>query len=438
MSGTQRLPARVDAAVLGAGLAGLQCARELVGAGLDVVVLDPADAVGGRVRSEHVDGFTVDRGFQLLNPAYPAVRRWVDTSALGLQPLPAGVAARLDGGTARVADPRREPRLLPATVRGALPLLRGAPAAARWGRPLLTRDHRGLVGRAARTRSDGSLRSALDAHGVRGDLRRVLDAFLAGVVLDDSGETSDHFALLLTRAFLDGTPSLPRAGMQALPDQLARGLGERLHLGRAAVALRSDDGGATVETEDGAVEARVVVVATSGVAAASLLGDSVLPPPAIRGVVTHWWALPGDRVDPGPGLLHVDARSRPTGPLVNTAVVSAAAPSYAPAGRHLVQASALLGEDRAAPDEATMRRHAAELLGAGGTGWETVARHEVRDALPAQPAPLAHRQEQVLGPSLVVCGDHRDTASLQGALVSGHRAAGAVRRLVGAPAHGRR
>ncbi|NYD59703.1 phytoene dehydrogenase-like protein, partial [Nocardioides marinisabuli] len=143
MSGTQRLPARVDVAVLGAGLAGLQCARELVGAGLDVVVLDPADAVGGRVRSEHVDGFTVDRGFQLLNPAYPAVRRWVDTSALGLQPLPAGVAARLDGGTSRVADPRREPRLLPATVRGALPLLRGAPAAARWGRPLLTRDHRG-------------------------------------------------------------------------------------------------------------------------------------------------------------------------------------------------------------------------------------------------------------------------------------------------------
>ncbi|MEN8706817.1 MAG: NAD(P)/FAD-dependent oxidoreductase [Nocardioides marinisabuli] len=438
MSGTQRLPARVDVAVLGAGLAGLQCARELVGAGLDVVVLDPADAVGGRVRSEHVDGFTVDRGFQLLNPAYPAVRRWVDTSALGLQPLPAGVAARLDGGTARVADPRREPRLLPATVRGALPLLRGAPAAARWGRPLLTRDHRGLVGRAARTRPDGSLRSALDAHGVRGDLRRVLDAFLAGVVLDDSGETSDHFALLLTRAFLDGTPSLPRAGMQALPDQLARGLGERLHLGRAAVALRPSDGGATVETEDGPVEARVVVVATSGVAAASLLGDSVLPPPATRGVVTHWWALPGDRVDPGPGLLHVDARSRPTGPLVNTAVVSAAAPSYAPRGQHLVQASALIGDGREVPDEATMRRHAAELLGAGPSGWETVARHEVHDALPAQPAPLAHRRQQVLGPSLVVCGDHRDTASLQGALVSGHRAAGAVRRLVGAPAHGRR
>ncbi|WP_341242207.1 FAD-dependent oxidoreductase [uncultured Nocardioides sp.] len=425
-------PAPVDVAVVGAGLAGLQCVRELVGAGLDVVVLEAAEAVGGRVRSEHVDGYTVDRGFQLLNPSYPAVQRWVDTAALGLQPLPAGVAARLDRGTVRVADPRREPGLLPATLRGALPLLRGAPAAARWGRPLLTRDHRGLVRRAAATRADRSLRDALDDHGVRGDLRRVLDAFLAGVVLDDTGGTSDHFALLLTRAFLDGTPSLPRDGMQALPDQLARGLGARLRLGRAALALRHDDAGATVETDDGPVRARVVVVATSGPAASCLVGDTTLPTTRTRGVVTHWWAVPPGQVSPGPGRLHVDARSRPTGPLVNTAVVSAAAPSYAPAGRHLVQASALLGEDRAVPDEATMRRHAAELLGAGGTGWETVARHEVRDALPAQPAPLAHRQEQVLGPSLVVCGDHRDTASLQGALVSGHRAASSARRLVGA------
>lgn len=420
----------VDVVVVGAGLAGLQCARELVGAGLDVLVVEAADAAGGRVRSEHVDGFTVDRGFQLLNPAYPAVRRWVDTAALGLQPLPAGVAARLDRGPVRLADPRREPALLPATVRGAAPMLGRVPAAARWGRPLLTRDHRGLVARAGRTRADRPLRDALDQHRVRGDLRRVLDAFLAGVVLEDTGETSDHFALLLTRAFLDGTPSLPSAGMQALPDQLARGLGARLHLGRDAIALHHDDSGARVETGAGPLHARVVVVATSGPAAAALVGSPALPAPPTRGVVTHWWALGTAGLDPRGGVLHVDARTRPTGPLVNTAVVSAAAPSYAPAGRHLVQASALLAPGRPVPDEARMRRHAAELLDTSSTGWDTVARHEIRDALPAQPAPLQHRQEQVLGPSLVVCGDHRDTASLQGALVSGHRAAVSVRRLV--------
>ncbi|ANH40376.1 Pseudooxynicotine oxidase [Nocardioides dokdonensis FR1436] len=420
----------VDVVVVGAGLAGLQCARELVGAGLDVLVLEGADGVGGRVRSAHVDGYTVDRGFQLLNPAYPAVRRWVDTAALGLQPLPAGVAARLDRGPVRLADPRREPALLGATLRGAVPLLGRAPAAARWGRPLLTRDHRGLVARAGRLRADRELRDALDQHRVRGDLRRVLDAFLSGVVLDDTGETSDHFALLLTRAFLDGTPALPRGGMQALPDQLARGLGARLHLRREASSLTLGADGATVGTDAGPVHARVVVVATSGPAAAALVDSPALPAPPTRGVVTHWWALGTGGLDPRGGVLHVDARTRPTGPLVNTAVVSAAAPSYAPEGRHLVQASALLSPGRRVPDEAAMRRHAAELLGTSSTGWDTVARHEVPDALPAQPAPLRHRQEQVLGPALVVCGDHRDTASLQGALVSGHRAAGSVLRLV--------
>ena len=68
---------RADVVVVGAGLAGLRCAQVLADAGRDVVVLEASDGVGGRIRTDRVDGFLVDRGFQLLNPAYPAVRRWV-------------------------------------------------------------------------------------------------------------------------------------------------------------------------------------------------------------------------------------------------------------------------------------------------------------------------------------------------------------------------
>ena len=78
---------RADVVVVGAGLAGLRCAQVLSSAGRDVVVLEASDGVGGRIRTDRIDGFLVDRGFQLLNPAYPAVRRWVDVDALGLQPL---------------------------------------------------------------------------------------------------------------------------------------------------------------------------------------------------------------------------------------------------------------------------------------------------------------------------------------------------------------
>ena len=76
-----------DVVVVGAGLAGLQCARLLEQHGLDVVVLEASDGVGGRVRTDVVDGFRCDRGFQVLNPAYPELRRSVDVPALGLQKI---------------------------------------------------------------------------------------------------------------------------------------------------------------------------------------------------------------------------------------------------------------------------------------------------------------------------------------------------------------
>jgi hypothetical protein len=125
-------------------------------------------------------------------------------------------------------------------------------------------------------------------------------------------------------------------------------------------------------------------------------------------------------------MLHVDARAQPGGPLVNAAVISNAAPSYAPAGRHLIQTSALLGPGRPVPTDDDVRRHAADLFGSSTSGWEQVARHEVPQALPLQPPPLRSRQP-LEGPSgLVICGDHRETASINGALVSGHRAALAI------------
>lgn len=411
-----------DVVVVGAGLAGLQCARDLVAAGRDVLVLEASDDVGGRVRTDEVDGFLVDRGFQLLNPAYPAVRRLVDVDALGLQSFGAGVGARLDAGLQVLADPLREPRLAGTTARAVLARPGELWALARWTAPLL----RASVGRrrlAARLEDHGggTLRDSLDRAGLGGTLRRVVDRFLAGVVLDDEGGTAAAYALLLVGAFVSGTPGLPRRGMRALPQQLAADLDGRIRLGRRVGAVTPLGGGFAVDVDGEQVRARHVVVAAGPREAAALTGTGSLD---TRGVVTQWFATdePPTRSD----LLHVDARVRPGGPVVNTAVVSNAAPSYAPPGRHLVQASALLRPGRPAPSGADIARHAAEVLGAPGARWETVARHEVPDALPAQPAPFVERRDVVARGGIVVCGDHQDTASLQGALVSGGRAARAV------------
>jgi glycine/D-amino acid oxidase-like deaminating enzyme len=286
-------------------------------------------------------------------------------------------------------------------------------ALARWAAPLL-RPRRTSLSDVVASRADVDRRTALDAAGVDGLLRRVVDRFFAGVLLEDDGSTADHFALLLTWMFVRGVPALPTGGMAALPAQLAATLDGKVRLGERVREVS----GTSVATDDGTWSARHVVVATGASEAAALTGIDV---PHTKGVVTTWWSAPEA---PDTDLLHVDARRVPTCPLVNAAVVSRAAPSYAPAGRHLVEASALLGPGRPT-DEPSMRRHAADLLGADSTGWEVVARHEVPDALPAQPAPYSE-QRPVRSGDLVVCGDHRDTGSIQGALVSGQRAAEAI------------
>jgi len=403
---------RADVVVVGAGLAGLRCAQVLSEAGRDVVVLEASDGVGGRIRTDRVDGFLVDRGFQLLNPAYPAVRRWVDVEALGLQPFGAGVAARTETGLEVLGHPLRSPALLPTTLRAAAQHPQELAALARWAAPLLRPRPGRTLAEVVEGRPDVDRRTALDHAGADGLLRRVVDSFFAGVLLEDDGSTADRFALLLTWMFVRGVPALPTDGMQALPEQLAATLGDRVRLAQRVHRVT----GTSAETDDGTWTADHVVVATGAVQAKELTG---VPVPAAKGVVTVWWSASDT---PHTDLLHVDARSTPAGPLVNAAVVSRAAPSYAPPGRHLVQGSALLGRGGGTDD---MRRHAGDLLGVDASGWEVVARHEVPHALPAQPTPFSTTRPVVHG-EVVVCGDHRDTASIQGALVSGQRAAEAL------------
>lgn len=403
-----------DVVVVGAGLAGLRCAQALADAGREVVVLEAADVVGGRIRTDRIDGYLVDRGFQLLNPAYPAVRRWVDVDALGLQPFGAGVAARTEDGLAVLGHPLREPGLIPGTVRTVARRPKEVAALARWAAPLLRPRRRTTLEEVLARRPDVDRRTALDRAGVDGLVRRVIDRFYAGVLLEDDGSTADQFALVLAWTFARGVPALPREGMTALSAQLAGRLGHRVRLDEQVQAVT----GTSVTTDAGTWTARHVVVATGAAQAAGLTG---VPAPPTKGVVTMWWAA---AEAPDTDLLHVDARRAPTGPLVNAAVVSRAAPSYAPAGRHLVQGSALMGRGRDT-DAESMRRHAGDVLGADPSGWEVVARHEVPDALPAQPAPYDARRPVQVG-DLVVCGDHRDTGSIQGALASGQRAAEAI------------
>ena len=420
-----------DVVVVGAGLAGLRCAERLGGAGRAVVLLDAGDAVGGRARTDTVDGFLLDRGFQVLNPAYPAVRRWVDVPALHLHAFGAGVLVRRDRGLVELSHPVRHPSGILRTVRSGLVTPAAVAALARWAGPAVVTPRR-VVGGA-----DRPLRAGLDRAGVRGPLRaEVLEPFLAGVLAEDRGETSDAFTRLLVRMFALGVPGLPERGIRALPEQLAdraRRSGAEVRLGEPVVSVRGPASGrggeASVELAGGGVlSARAAVVAVGPEAVGGLVDVAT---PRTKGLQTWWFAA--DEAPTSSTMLAVDGRRR--GPVVNTAVVSNAVPSYAPPGRHLVQVTCLLatraeraasGSQGEATLEAEVRRQAGEIYGVDARPWQVVRHDEITHALPAQPPPLRTTSPARLDDGVYVCGDHRDTASIQGALVSGNRVGDAV------------
>lgn len=399
--------------VVGAGLAGLACAQRLSRAGVEVVVLEASDAVGGRVRTDVVDGYRCDRGFQLLNPSYPVLPYVLGsggTEALDLRPFQAGVVVAHGRTRSVLADPRREPSLMVASLRAPLGTLAEKVRFAAWAASTLLPVGRQLAG-ADRTRSE-----ELDAFGVTGRLRAgVVDPFLTGVLAEADGSSSARLARLLVRSFVLGSPSVPSLGMGRLPELVAASL----PAGAVRLGVRVHGvTGSGVRTDDGELAARAVVVATDPTTAGRLTG---LDAPRMKALTTFWYATaePPTRRP----LLHLDADHR--GPLVNTAVMTNAAPSYAPAGRSLVQAT-VLGADGSAATERAARTHAGLVYGVDASGWQLVTTHVVGAALPAQPPPLPVRQSVALGDGVFVAGDHRDTASIQGALVSGRRAASAV------------
>jgi phytoene dehydrogenase-like protein len=397
--------------VVGAGLAGLACAQRLSRAGVDVVVLEASDGVGGRVRTDVVDGFRCDRGFQLLNPAYPVLDRVVDLAELDLKAFDAGVVAATGNQHAVLADPRRVPTRLPQTVLAPLGTLADKLRFARWAAASL------LPVRYLLRRPDRSLAEALDRARIGGPLRSgVVEPFLAGVLAEWEGATSANFTALLIRSFVLGSPSVPALGMGRLPELLAASLPPgTVRLGTPVREVRPDG----VRTAEGDhLVARAVVVATDPVTAGRLTGSSA---PTMKSLTTFWHTAPEPPTRTP--MLHLDADRR--GPVVNTAVMTTVAPGYAPAGRPLI-ATTVVAADGSAAAERAARRHAGIIYGVDPSGWELVRTHVVAEALPRQPPPLDVRRPVRLPSGVLVAGDHRDSASIQGALVSGRRAASAV------------
>ncbi|WP_182881529.1 NAD(P)/FAD-dependent oxidoreductase [Microbispora sp. H10949] len=410
------MPQPATVIVVGAGLAGLACAVHLHRAGVAVRVLEASDGVGGRIRTDIVDGFRLDRGFQVFNTGYPEAARVLDIPALRLRPFTSGVIVFRDGRHERVTLPWRHPRqaLSGLFARVGTPVDKAVLAA------VTTRDLL-LPGSLVRRRGGAERRTTEEELRHWGASPEVVEnlfrPFLSRVVLERELETSGRIFHLLWRSFVRGVIGLPALGMGRIPEQLAG------RLPPDAVRLETPVGALTPTGValggGGEMEASAVVVAADPATAGRLLPG--LPVPAMRSVTTFYHAAPASPLWEPTQI--VDAE----GVITDTIVVTDAAPEYSSDGRALISTSVLgVHGDR---DEPRVRDRLARIYG-DTSSWEHVATYAIEAALPAMPPPMPLRRPVRVpaeGPGARrVCGDHRDTGSIQSALVSGRRAARAV------------
>ena len=404
-----------DVAIVGAGLAGLTCAQDLTRAGVECCVLEASDGVGGRVRTDLLDGFQLDRGFQILLCAYPQIRKRIDLERLGLGCFEPGALVRAGGAFHRMSDPLRRPLQIPATLAAPVGSLADK---ARLARLVLDVTRHPVSELLRRPEESTALRLTRAGFGQK-FIEEFWRPLFAGIQLDPELEVSSRRFETILRMIAQGPTGLPRQGIGAVPAQLAESLPEgTVRLGALAAEIQ----GTSVVLAGGEwVDAAAVVLATDGPTAHRLLGDAV-PDPGSRAAGCCWLAAPS--VPRGGPILRLDGET--AGPAKNVVVISDVCPSYAPPGYSLV-AAAVPGPralDPAMP--AQVAAQLAQLFGSMTSDWQLLRTDVIPHGQPLQVPPFHPRQRVSMGEGIFVCGDHRDTASVQGAMFSGERTAAAV------------
>lgn len=377
-----------DCIVVGAGLAGLTAARAVQQAGNSVLLLDASDQVGGRVRSDVIDGFICDRGFQVINPKYPQV-------------VKSNVIKELDfkyiSGKIRLADEQ---------IKVGYSLSTFSPKLGSINQKLRFLKFVASP-KVKNEKSFGHYTTEFP------DLyQKVLKPFLSGVFLTDPQEIAADVAQEILRSFVKSLPGVPAAGVGEFSRALAKPI-QNLNLNESVQSVSNGQ----VTTNQDTYRARYVIVATDPTTAAQLLSGVQLP--KMLSSTTAYFAtnqLPSDSKN-----LVVSSKSK----LVNSIVISQVSSKYAPIGQHLVSATSL-----SPITESVFRKELAEIWQMSTHFWEYVARYEIKQSLPAHLPGVRKTKSAKFSDQIYLAGDHMAVPSQQGAMQSGFLAARAINQLI--------
>ena len=393
--------------VIGAGLAGLTAATVLKQAGHEVLVVEAGDDVGGRVRTDHQEGFLLDRGFQILLTSYPELVRHLDLDSLELRPFASGAKIFKNGKFEVVADPFRDFFMGLATATSSaisfkdkLNLFRLRNSLVR-GKAFLTQDEDVHVLEHLQTL--GFSQKAISNFFV---------PFLGGIKLDPELKGSARLSLWILKMLFTGTVALPKDGMQAIPNQLAMKLGrENIFLNSPVSKLEESkailDSGKIITPSH-------VIIATEAPAASRLLGNEE---PLSRPTSCVYFAAPHPPSQTDALLLN----GQKTGHARNVAILTNVAPSYSSNQEALISA-AIPGRYETEVHEEVIDQMK-NWFGEQVDTWRHLRTYSIRHGQPDFQSKMPFRKLNQINSTLWICGDHRDTPSIQGAMVSGRRTA---------------
>ncbi len=401
--------------IVGGGLAGLACARRLHDRGGDVLLLEASDRVGGRVRTDEKDGFLLDRGFQVLLAAYPHAGQLLDLPALDLRPFKAGALIFKGGRLRRMMDVFRHPLAAPGAALQPIGSLRDK---------LLVGSLRLEAMRASlediATREDMTTEERLRRHGFsEAMIDDFFRAFYGGIFLERDLRTSSRMFDFTFKMFASAPATLPARGMEEIPRQLAAGVPVgSLRLGTTVTAVEKN---AVILAGGQRIEADAVVVATDGETARRLLPRLEGPATTWRGVTCLYFEA--DRSPLGEAIIALDGEG--TGPANNVCVPSDVAPAYAPPGRALISVS-VLGLVADPSLESSVLAQLEGWFGGQVRDWRLLSICPIERALPEQGPGRALPPPLDRGSGVYLCGDFCESASIEGALLSGTRTADAM------------
>ena len=418
--------------IIGAGMAGLACATWLHRAGRSVLVLDSADAVGGRVRTDITpEGFRLDRGFQVLQTNYPEARRIFDYKALNLKAFRSGAVIRMpDGCETTLQNPLQKPLSAFSALTSPIGTLSDKLRILSLVRHVMKHTPEQLLARPATDTLTFLRRYGWSEQMIN----RFFRPFFGGVFLDRELTTASNFFEFIFQQFVTGNVTIPALGIQELPEQLAG----RLPMGtvRLNTPVAGIAEGSQVRLTTGQVlNASTIVLATDGLAALRLLaGRSGNPddtgstevgrfPTAARITTCTYFATPGGH-SPGRNDKLLRLNATPGALAHNVAFPADVSGMYAPAGRALVSVST---HGERSLDEAELvprlRQELAAWFGPAARDWEHLRTYRIAAALPVYPAGQPARQPLQLSESLYRCGDWASYPSLNGALGTGREVA---------------